>query len=70
MPLEPEDQRHVTAAQGYAELGLPIEADAEQTEADVVKAEVIEGDARGDGEANGAEPQRDGRHQVPGTSTT
>ena len=29
MPLEPEDQRHLTAAQGYVELGLPLGSDAE-----------------------------------------
>jgi hypothetical protein len=29
MPLEPDNQHHVTAAQGYLELGMPLEADAE-----------------------------------------
>jgi hypothetical protein len=29
MPLEPEDQRHLTAAHGYLELGMPLEANAE-----------------------------------------
>ena len=34
MPLEPEEQRHVTTAQGYAELGMFLEADAELDEID------------------------------------
>src|SRR4030095_11337234 len=29
MPLEPEEQEHLTAAQGYLELGMPLEANAE-----------------------------------------
>jgi tetratricopeptide (TPR) repeat protein len=29
MPLEDEDQRHLTAAYGYMELGMPLEANAE-----------------------------------------
>jgi tetratricopeptide (TPR) repeat protein len=29
MPLEKEEQRHVTAAEGFLELGLPLDADAE-----------------------------------------
>jgi hypothetical protein len=29
MPLEQEDQRHLTAAHGYLELELPLEANAE-----------------------------------------
>ena len=29
MPLEPEEQQHVTAAQGYVELGMYLDADAE-----------------------------------------
>ncbi len=29
MPLEPQDQRHVTVAEGYAELGMHEDADAE-----------------------------------------
>jgi hypothetical protein len=29
MPLEPEDQRHLTAAEGYADLGMYLDADAE-----------------------------------------
>jgi hypothetical protein len=29
-PLKPEDARHVTAAQGYVELGLLLEADAKR----------------------------------------
>jgi len=29
MPLEPDDLRHVTAAPGYVELGLPLDADGE-----------------------------------------
>src|SRR5687767_6462607 len=37
MPLEPEDQRHVTAAHGYVELAMPLDADAEldRVDADV-----------------------------------
>jgi hypothetical protein len=34
MPLEPEEQRHVTAAQGYAELAMYLDADAELDEID------------------------------------
>jgi hypothetical protein len=29
MPLEPNDQRHLTCAEGYAELGLVLDANAE-----------------------------------------
>jgi len=29
MPLEPEDQKHLTAAQGYVELGMFLDADDE-----------------------------------------
>jgi hypothetical protein len=29
MPLEPEDQRHITAAEGYIELGMFLDADEE-----------------------------------------
>lgn len=29
MPLEPEEQRHLTAAHGFLELGMPLEANAE-----------------------------------------
>ena len=29
MPLEPEDQHHLTVAQGYAELGMFLDADSE-----------------------------------------
>jgi hypothetical protein len=29
MPLTPEDQRHLTAAEGYADLGMYLDADAE-----------------------------------------
>lgn len=29
MPLEPDDQRHLTAAQGYRELGMFLDANAE-----------------------------------------
>lgn len=29
MPLAEEEQQHITAAQGYLELGMPLDADAE-----------------------------------------
>ena len=29
MPLEREEQKHVTAAEGFLEFGLPLDADAE-----------------------------------------
>ena len=29
MPLEPDDQRHLTAAEGFLELGLPLDANEE-----------------------------------------
>lgn len=29
MPLEPEDQHHLTVAEGYLELGLPLDANDE-----------------------------------------
>ena len=29
MPLEPTDQRHLAAATGYVELGMPLDAEAE-----------------------------------------
>jgi predicted Zn-dependent protease len=32
MPLEPEDVRHLEAAQGFADLGMHLEADAELDE--------------------------------------
>src|SRR4051794_30635036 len=34
MPLEPDDFRHLTAAEGYAELGMFPEADRELDEID------------------------------------
>jgi len=34
MPLEPEDQNHLTAAQGYVELGMFLDANAELDELD------------------------------------
>ena len=34
MPSEPEDRRHLTAAQGYLELGMFLDADAELEEID------------------------------------
>ena len=34
MPLEREDQKHLLAAQGYVELGMFLEADAELEEID------------------------------------
>jgi thioredoxin-like negative regulator of GroEL len=34
MPLEPEEQRHVTAAQGYVELGMFLDADTELNKVD------------------------------------
>jgi lipopolysaccharide biosynthesis regulator YciM len=34
MPLEPEDQRHLLAAEGYVEPGMHLDADAELEEID------------------------------------
>ena len=34
MPLEREEQQHVTAAQGYVELGMFLDADAELDKVD------------------------------------
>lgn len=34
MPLEPEDQRHLTAAEGYMQLGMPLDANAELEDID------------------------------------
>ena len=34
MPLEPEGQKHLTAAQGYLELGMFLDANAELDEID------------------------------------
>ena len=34
MPLETEDQRHITAAQGYVELGMFLDANAELEQID------------------------------------
>jgi len=34
MPLEPQEQQYVTAAQGYAELGMFLDADAELEKVD------------------------------------
>lgn len=34
MPLEPEEQRHVTTARDYAELGMYLDADAELDQID------------------------------------
>jgi hypothetical protein len=34
MPLEPEDQKHLIAAQGYVELGMFLDADTELDEID------------------------------------
>jgi hypothetical protein len=42
MPLETEDQRHLTAAEGFAELGMFLDADAELEEIDAEVRHVAE----------------------------
>ena len=42
MPLLPDDQRHLTAAEGYAELGLYLDANAELEEIDAEVRHVAE----------------------------
>ena len=42
MPLLPDDQRHLTAAEGYAELGMYLDANAELEEIDAEVRHVAE----------------------------
>ena len=42
MPLNPEDQRHLTAAEGYAALGMYLDANAELEEIDAEVRHVAE----------------------------
>lgn len=42
MPLEPDDQRHLTAAEGFAELGMYLDANAELEEIDAEVRHVAE----------------------------
>jgi Tfp pilus assembly protein PilF len=42
MPLTPDDQRHLTAAEGFAELGMYLDANAELEEIDAEVRHVAE----------------------------
>ena len=42
MPLEPDDQRHLAAAEGFAELGMYLDANAELEEIDAEVRHVAE----------------------------
>jgi Tfp pilus assembly protein PilF len=42
MPLNPDDQRHLTAAEGFAELGMYLDANAELEEIDAEVRHVAE----------------------------
>lgn len=42
MAFDPNDQRQLTATQGYLELGMPLDADAELDEIDPEQRDVAE----------------------------